>query len=75
MVFKQGKFHHWTEMFVHFNLFFSKYVSSRKDLQLTDSLLDEDNLFPKGIVLQILRVLAIIFEKCQNKGSFSGLEV
>ena len=62
-------------MFVHFNLFFSKYVSSRKDPQLTDSLLDEEDLFPKGTVLQILRVLAIIFENCQNKGSFSGLEV
>lgn len=70
----KGNFHHWTELFVHFNLFFSKYVSSRKDLQLSDSLLDEENSFPKGAVLQILRVLAIIFENCRNKGSFTGLE-
>ncbi|KAH9287706.1 hypothetical protein KI387_031823 [Taxus chinensis] len=70
----KGNFHHWTELFVHFNLFFSKYVSSRKDLQLSDNMLDEETPFPKGTVLQILRVLSIIFENCRNKGSFSGLE-
>eukprot|EP00252_Welwitschia_mirabilis_P015868 TRINITY_DN35256_c0_g1_i1.p1 TRINITY_DN35256_c0_g1~~TRINITY_DN35256_c0_g1_i1.p1 ORF type:complete len:3600 (-),score=671.44 TRINITY_DN35256_c0_g1_i1:388-11187(-) len=67
-------FQHWTELFVHFNLFFSKYVSSRKDIQLSDDMVDEKNPFPKSAVLEILRVLSIIFENCHNKSSFSGLE-
>ncbi|GLJ53784.1 hypothetical protein SUGI_1147870 [Cryptomeria japonica] len=70
----KGSFHHWTELFLHFNFFLSKYVSSRNDLQLSDNMLDEEILFPKGAVLQILRVLTIIFENCRDKGSFSGLE-
>ncbi|KAL8126457.1 hypothetical protein AgCh_013662 [Apium graveolens] len=46
----------------------------RKDLLLTDELLEDDAPFPKQAVLQILRVMQIILDNCHNKVSFSGLE-
>lgn len=62
-------------MFLHFDTYFKTYLCNRKDLGLSDNILEDDSPFPKQAVLQILRVMQIILENCHNKGSFSGLEV
>ncbi|KAI3689153.1 hypothetical protein L2E82_47103 [Cichorium intybus] len=72
--YNKGNFHHWRPLFLHFDTYFKTYLSSRKDLLLTDNLIEDDSPFPKQSVLQILRVMRIIIENCHNKGSFSGLE-
>ncbi|KAL0906611.1 hypothetical protein M5K25_025120 [Dendrobium thyrsiflorum] len=71
--YNKGNFHHWRPLFMHFDTYFKTYISSRKDLLLSDSSLEEDP-FPKQSVLQILRVMQIILENCHNKSPFSGLE-
>eukprot|EP01018_Ginkgo_biloba_P030617 Gb_17424 [translate_table: standard] len=70
----KGNFHDWTDLFVHFNLFFSKHIGSTTDLQLSSNFLDWEDSFAKGAILQILRVLRLIFENCRNNCSFSCLE-
>lgn len=70
----KGNFHHWRPLFLHFDTYFKAYVSSRKDLLLTDPIQEDDSSFPKQAVLQLLRVMQIILENCHNKSSFSGLE-
>ena len=71
----QGDFHHWVDLFNHFDSFFEKHIKSRKDLQIEDSFLDLDHSFPKEAVLQILRVIRIILENCTNKHFYSSYEV
>ncbi|XP_052620770.1 E3 ubiquitin-protein ligase UPL2 [Lactuca sativa] len=72
--YNKGNFHHWRPLFLHFDTYFKTYLSARKDLLLTDNIIEDDIPFPKQSVLQILRVMRIILENCHNKGSFSGLE-
>ncbi|KAF8411336.1 hypothetical protein HHK36_003883 [Tetracentron sinense] len=72
--YNKGNFHHWRPLFLHFDTYFKTYLSCRKDLLLSDSTSDDDGLFPKHAVLQILRVMQTILENCHNKSSFSGLE-
>lgn len=72
--FEKGDFHHWVDLFNHFNTFFEKYVKPRKDLQLEVDGLDSDPPFPKGALLQILRVIRIILENCTNKHFYSSYE-
>ncbi|CAI9291738.1 unnamed protein product [Lactuca saligna] len=72
--YNKGNFHHWRPLFLHFDTYFKTYLSARKDLLLTDNIIEDDSPFPKQSVLQILRVMRIILENCHNKGSFSGLE-
>ncbi|TVU50517.1 hypothetical protein EJB05_01890 [Eragrostis curvula] len=71
--FNKGNFHHWKPLFTHFDTYFKTYVSSRKDLLLSDDMAEDDPL-PKHTILKILRVMQIILENCQNKSSFAGLE-
>lgn len=71
----QGDFHHWVDLFNHFDSFFEKYVKPRKDLQIDDDFLDLDPLFPRESVLQILRVIRIILDNCTNKHFYSSYEV
>lgn len=71
----QGDFHHWVDLFNHFNTFFEKYVKTRKDLHVEDSFLESDPPFPREAVLQILRVIRIILENCTNKHLYSSYEV
>lgn len=71
----QGDFHHWVDLFNHFDSFFEKYIKSRKDLQVEDNFLESDPPFPKDAVLQILRVIRIILENCTNKHFYSSYEV
>jgi len=71
----QGNFHHWRPLFHHFDTYFKEYLSNRNDLLLSDTITEDDSLFPKHAVLQILRVMQIILENCHNKSSFDGLEV
>lgn len=71
----QGDFHHWVELFNHFDSFFEKYIKSRKDLQIDDDFLDSDPPFPREAVLQILRVIRIILDNCTNKHFYSSYEV
>lgn len=70
----KGNFNHWRPLFLHFDTYFKTYLCNRKDLGLSDNILEDDSPFPKQAVLQILRVMQIILENCHNKGSFSGLE-
>lgn len=71
----QGDFHHWIDLFNHFDLFFDKHVKSRKDLQLEGNFLARDPPFPKAAVLQILRTIRIILENCANKHFYGSYEV
>ncbi|XP_058209928.1 E3 ubiquitin-protein ligase UPL1-like isoform X2 [Rhododendron vialii] len=72
--FEKGDFHHWVDLFNHFNTFFEKYVKTRKDLHVEDSFLESDPPFPREAVLQILRVIRIILENCTNKHLYSSYE-
>ncbi|XVE50857.1 hypothetical protein DITRI_Ditri01bG0197700 [Diplodiscus trichospermus] len=72
--FDKGDFHHWVELFNHFDTFFEKHIKSRKDLQLEDDFLGSDPPFPREAVLQILRVIRIVLENCTNKHFYSSYE-
>ncbi|PSR99974.1 E3 ubiquitin-protein like, partial [Actinidia chinensis var. chinensis] len=72
--FGKGNFHHWRLLFLHFETYFKTYLSCRSDLLLTDNTLEDNSPFPKQAVLQILRVMQIILENCNNKSSFNGIE-
>ncbi|GFZ10082.1 LOW protein: E3 ubiquitin ligase-like protein [Actinidia rufa] len=72
--FGKGNFHHWRPLFLHFETYFKTYLSCRSDLLLTDNTLEDNSPFPKQAVLQILRVMQIILENCNNKSSFNGIE-
>lgn len=71
----QGDFHHWVDLFNHFDAFFEKHVKPRKDLQLEDNFLESDPPFLRESVLQILRVIRIVLENCTNKHFYSSYEV
>ena len=71
----QGDFHHWVDLFNHFDTFFEKYIKPRKDLHVEDDFLEPDPPFPKEAVLQILRVVRIILDNCTNKHFYSSYEV
>lgn len=72
--FDKGDFHHWVDLFNHFDSFFEKFIKPRKDLQVEDNFLEADPLFPRDAVLQILRVTRIILENCTNKHLYSSYE-
>ncbi|KAJ7969420.1 E3 ubiquitin-protein ligase UPL1 [Quillaja saponaria] len=72
--FDKGDFHHWVDLFNHFDSFFEKFVKSRKDLQIEDNFLDSDPPFPREAILQVLRVIRIILENCTNKHFYSSYE-
>ncbi|KAF5728469.1 E3 ubiquitin-protein ligase UPL1 isoform X1 [Tripterygium wilfordii] len=72
--FDKGDFHHWVDLFTHFDSFFEKHIKSRKDLLLEDNFLDSDPSFPREAILQILRVIRIILENCTNKHFYSSYE-
>lgn len=72
--FDKGDFHHWVDLFNHFDSFFDKHIKSRKDLQVEDNFLESDPCFPREAVLQILRVIRIILENCTNKHFYSSYE-
>ncbi|KAL8462223.1 hypothetical protein ACS0TY_033325 [Phlomoides rotata] len=72
--FDKGDFHHWVDLFNHFDTFFEKYIKPRKDLQLEDNFLESDPPFPRDAVLQILRVIRVILENCTNKHFYSSYE-
>ncbi|KAA8527075.1 hypothetical protein F0562_008696 [Nyssa sinensis] len=72
--FDKGDFHHWVDLFNHFDTFFDKHIKARKDLQVEDNFLEFDPHFPREAVLQILRVIRIILENCTNKHFYSSYE-
>ncbi|KAF7830039.1 E3 ubiquitin-protein ligase UPL1-like [Senna tora] len=72
--YNKGNFHHWRPLLLHFDTYFKTYLSCRNDLTLSDKILEDDSPLPKHEILQILRVMQIIFENCPNKSSFDGLE-
>ncbi|KAK9156355.1 hypothetical protein Sjap_003835 [Stephania japonica] len=72
--FDKGDFHHWVDLFNHFDSFFEKHIKSRKDLQFEDDFLAADPPFPREAVLQILRVIRIVLENCTNKHFYSSYE-
>lgn len=72
--FEKGDFHHWVDLFNHFDTFFEKYIKPRKDLQLDDNFSESDPPFPREAVIQILRVIRVILENCTNKHFYSSYE-
>ncbi|XP_059440839.1 E3 ubiquitin-protein ligase UPL1 isoform X2 [Corylus avellana] len=72
--FDKGDFHHWVDLFNHFDSFFEKHIKARKDLQVEDNFLDSDPPFPREAIIQILRVIRIILENCTNKHFYSSYE-
>ncbi|KAL8142163.1 hypothetical protein V2J09_015195 [Rumex salicifolius] len=72
--FDKGDFHHWVELFIHFDSYFEKYIKPRKDLQLTDGFLNSDPPFPREAVLHILHVIRTILDNCTNKHFYSSYE-
>uniref|UniRef100_A0A0D9XBN6 HECT-type E3 ubiquitin transferase n=1 Tax=Leersia perrieri TaxID=77586 RepID=A0A0D9XBN6_9ORYZ len=72
--FGKGDFHHWVDLFNHFDSFFESYIKPRKDLQLEDNFLEVDPPFPRESVLQILRVSRLILENCTNRHFYSLFE-
>lgn len=72
--FDKGDFHHWVDLFNHFDSFFEKHIKTRKDLQVEDNFLGSDPPFPREAVLQILRVIRIILGNCTNKHFYSSYE-
>ncbi|OIW00674.1 hypothetical protein TanjilG_09643 [Lupinus angustifolius] len=72
--FDKGDFHHWVDLFNHFDSFFDKYIKSRKDLLIDDDFLGSDPPFPGEAVLQILGVIRIILDNCTNKHFYSSYE-
>ncbi|KAL5803856.1 hypothetical protein ACOSQ3_030656 [Xanthoceras sorbifolium] len=72
--FDKGDFHHWVDLFNHFDSFFEKHIKPRKDLQVEDNFLESDPPFPREAILQILRVIRIILENCTNKHFYSSYE-
>jgi hypothetical protein len=67
----QGDFHHWVDLFNHFDLVFEKHIKARKDLQVGDNFLDSDPPFPREAIIKILCVIRIILENCTNKTDHS----
>lgn len=72
--FDKGDFHHWVDLFNHFDTFFDKRIKPRKDLQVEDNFPELDPPFPREAVLQILRVTRIILENCSNKHLYSSYD-
>ncbi|XP_034896846.1 E3 ubiquitin-protein ligase UPL1 isoform X1 [Populus alba] len=72
--FDKGDFHHWVDLFNHFDSYFEKHIKPRKDLQVEDNFLESDPPFPREALLQILRVIRIILENCTNKHLYSSYE-
>ncbi|XP_050235135.1 E3 ubiquitin-protein ligase UPL2-like isoform X2 [Mercurialis annua] len=72
--YNKGNFHHWRPLFLHFDMYFKTYLSSRNELLLSDDILENDSPFPKHAVLQVLRVMQTILENCHHKSSFDGIE-
>ncbi|MCO5577300.1 hypothetical protein L7F22_031127 [Adiantum nelumboides] len=72
--FEKGDFHHWVDLFHHFDNFFEKFVKSRKDFQLDGEFWEYNEELPNEALLQILRVSRVIFENCANKYLFRSHE-
>ncbi|XP_065862675.1 E3 ubiquitin-protein ligase UPL1-like isoform X2 [Euphorbia lathyris] len=72
--FDKGDFHHWVDLFNHFDSYFEKHIKPRKDLQVEDNFLESDPPFPRAAVLQILHVIRTILENCTNKHFYSSYE-
>ncbi|PWA88758.1 HECT domain-containing protein [Artemisia annua] len=72
--FDKGDFHHWVDLFNHFDTFFEKFIKPRKDLHVEDNFLECDAPFPREAVLQILRVVRIVLDNCSNKHFYSTYE-
>ncbi|XP_020586141.1 E3 ubiquitin-protein ligase UPL1-like isoform X2 [Phalaenopsis equestris] len=72
--FDKGDFHHWADLFNHFDSFFEKYIKPRKDLLLDDNFFGADPPFPREAVLQILRVTQVILDNCSNKHLYSSFK-
>ncbi|XP_014507028.1 E3 ubiquitin-protein ligase UPL1 isoform X1 [Vigna radiata var. radiata] len=72
--FDKGDFHHWVDLFNHFDSYFEKYIKPRKDLLIDDDFLNLDPPFPREAILQILRVIRTILDNCTNKHFYSSYE-
>ncbi|KAK1269560.1 E3 ubiquitin-protein ligase UPL1 [Acorus gramineus] len=68
--FDKGDFHHWVDLFSHFEAFFEKYIKPRKDLHVEDNFLEADPPFPREATLQVLRVIRIILENCKKQALY-----
>lgn len=71
----QGDFHHWVQLFNHFDAYFEEHVKPRKDIQLKLENDAPDPEFPVQNCLEILRVTSILLENCTNKQLYQSYEV
>ncbi|GKC33613.1 hypothetical protein Tco_1045997, partial [Tanacetum coccineum] len=51
---EEGDFHHWLDLFNHFDTYFEIYIKPRRYLHLEDDFLKHDPPFPRESVFQIL---------------------
>ncbi|KAF8094776.1 hypothetical protein N665_0353s0007 [Sinapis alba] len=72
--FGKGDFHHWVDLFNHFDTYFEKHIKGRKDLHIEEDFEESGPSFPKDAVLQVLRVIRIVLENCTNKHFYSSYE-
>ncbi|ESQ29880.1 hypothetical protein EUTSA_v10011172mg [Eutrema salsugineum] len=72
--FDKGDFHHWVDLFNHFDSYFEKHVKGRKDLHIEENFEEAGPSFPKDAVLQVLRVIRVVLENCTNKHFYSSYE-
>ncbi|KAF8060412.1 hypothetical protein N665_1217s0015 [Sinapis alba] len=71
--FDKGDFHHWVDLFNHFDTYFEKHVKGRKDLHVEQDFEEESTPpFPRDALLQILRVIRVVLENCTNKHFYTS---
>ncbi|XP_018490001.1 E3 ubiquitin-protein ligase UPL1 isoform X2 [Raphanus sativus] len=72
--FDKGDFHHWVDLFNHFDTYFEKYLKARKDLQDFVEESSPSPSLPKDALLQILRVIRLVFDNCKNIHFYTSYE-
>ncbi|KAJ0230389.1 HECT domain-containing protein [Hirschfeldia incana] len=68
--FDKGYFHHWVDLFNHFDTYFEKHLKARKDLHVEQDHFQNDaaaSSLPKDALLQILRVIRLVLDNCTYK--------
>lgn len=63
------------DLFNHFDTYFEKYLKARKDLQDFVEESSPSPSLPKDALLQILRVIRLVFDNCKNIHFYTSYEV
>ncbi|KAH0920548.1 hypothetical protein HID58_020566 [Brassica napus] len=72
----KGDFHHWVDLFNHFDTYFEKHIKARKDLHVEQQDSEDESTppLPKDALLQILRVIRVVLDNCTNIHFFTSYE-